>query len=315
MKFYLSYWTNRNTNDASQSALSVGGHISYFNLPRSWIPLGANEEELQNIKKEYDFMLKKKLTSSVVSAIKKNYNEVYLITDYEGEKIFKNFGFTKIFTDLEDLPKQYSDIWCLGKLKAYNILSKFGDPFFHVDYDFVINNKLPENVEKVEILTQSKEFRLFDLRYCLETINSALPKKYLYDIHKPNLAYNMGIFGGNDLEFFWNYSSSALNVVFDPINKPFWLTPYNQFDCFTFWSKSTFIEQYYFAICLEFYNKKSKCLYELLAPEYMDKNGEYILNRLPIYHKMKILHLHGNMKSDINLLKWMFPGEGYELFN
>lgn len=313
MKFYLSYWTNKNKEIGSP--LSVGNHMNYFGLPKSWTPIGANEIELSNIKKEYDLRLKYKLTQSCVNEIKKRYNEVYFITDYKGEEIFKDLGFTKIFTDLEDLPSEYSEIWCLGKLKSYNIISKIGDPFFHIDYDFVVQRKLPENIINAPILTQSKETRLEILKYCLETINNYLPKKYLYQNIKPNLAYNMGIFGGSDLNFINAYSRSALDVVFDLDNKIFWTTPWNNFPCFTFWSKSTFIEQYYFAVCLEFYNKKSECLIESICPESIDKFQEYNNRKLDCYSKQKILHLHGNMKSDVNALVNIYPGQGYEIFS
>jgi hypothetical protein len=314
MKFYLSYWTNKEENEI-EGPLSIGNHLGYLSIPKSWIPKGASKKETDKIRKEYDFILKKKLTQSAVNALRKNYDEVYLITDYEGEKLFKDVGFKKIFNYLEDLPQEYREIWSLGKLKSYNIISKIGDPFFHIDYDFVIQNKFPDYIHKIPILSQSVEIDLEKLGYHLEKMMNGLTKKNFLNFSKPKIAYNSGITGGNDLDFFLKYSESALDIVFAEENKSFWLTPYRNLGL-THWSKSTFIEQYYYSASLEFLNKKGECFFELLAKEFLDENYEYFADgRLKIYEKLKIIHLHGAKKTDINLLKYIFPNENYELLN
>jgi len=196
--------------------------------------------------------------------LKKNFNEVHFITDSESLPYFKDIKFSSISTDFDLLSKEYGEVWSLNKLYAYKLISQKGDPFFHIDYDVILWGGLREKFKKAAIFAQCEE-RRFHESYEIEKFLKNCPNLYLAgEIQKPKYAINVGILGGSDLEFFYNYADSALKLVLDPINKDFWVN-YKGFS--TNWSKAVIPEQYYLAVCEEYYNKKIETLFSKQWPE------------------------------------------------
>jgi hypothetical protein len=188
---------------------------------------------------------------------KQHYNEINLITDYKGEQILKNiFKWNNISTELESLPKEYKNVWSLGKIKAYQTIASYGDPFLHLDYDVFLVNKLPFDLVNSDIFCQSIE-RGCDARYQLHFFEKYCINKFYEDKFKSNWAPNCGIIGGKDLDFFEKYSSLALKTILDKDNANFWATNYYMKSDL----KACIGEQYYFAISCNILNKKIKTLF------------------------------------------------------
>lgn len=191
--------------------------------------------------------------------LKKNFGEVHLITDYNGQKILKDIKFDSISTDLENLPKNYSSVWSLGKIQTYKIASQKGDPFLHVDYDVILWEGLLDGFDKSDLVVQSVEGNAYDSYQIVKFIKHCpnigiLKNLNLLDL--PKDAFNCGIFGGHDLEFMHKYSAGVLDLILNKENEDFFCN-YEKFS--HGWSKATIVEQYYLAAYAKFYNKKIDC--------------------------------------------------------
>lgn len=208
--------------------------------------------------KEYQFI---KILKVALYYAKQHYKEINLITDYAGEKMLKNvFNWHSISTELESLPKEYKDVWSLGKIKSYNMISKYGDPFLHLDYDVFLIKPLPEKLVQSDLFCQSIEENCYS-RYQLYAFDKYCKNKFYpfeFDLQSEDWAPNCGIIGGKDLDFFQKYSDLVFKLVLDEENKMFWLCHYLNSD-----KKSCIPEQYYLGLMSKFLNKKIETLFKV----------------------------------------------------
>lgn len=189
--------------------------------------------------------------------LKKNFKEVHFITDNESLPYFKDIKFSSISIDLDDLPKEYGETWSLNKLFAYKKIAQKGDPFFHVDYDVILWEGLEDRLKKADLFAQSREDHSYNW-YEVEKFEKNCPNLHLAKETSVVDGINVGVIGGHDIEFLYNYSNSALELILDPINKDFWVN-YNGFH--KGWSKAVISEQYYLAVCEKHYNKKIEMVF------------------------------------------------------
>lgn len=231
-KAYFSYWS--------------GG---YFNWKKTNFSL---ENKIDN-KKLKDKFVENTLILAV-SRAKQHFSEVHMITDEESADIFKKFNFDSVTTGLEKIPKDYTAVWSISKLYAYKLICLKGDPFIHIDNDVFLWKNIPDDIINAPIFAQSRELvNLFGYR--LEDFYKNCPKKYLASkVPKLKFAPNVGIVGGHDLAFFYNYASSGLNMILDPINKKYWTSHKGLVS----WRKAVIGEQYYLGIAAKYYNKDIK---------------------------------------------------------
>jgi hypothetical protein len=146
------------------------------------------------------------------------YHEVELITDDIGKSILidqLDLPYTNVDTTLNDLDNISPDMWAYGKIMAYRIQTT---PFIHIDGDVYIWEKLPQRLEAADLIAQHFETAL----PCYETfMEKARQQQYylsesiLKNIHlgQPYHAYNAGILGGNNLNFFRAYTSEAIRLL------------------------------------------------------------------------------------------------------
>lgn len=163
---------------------------------------------------------------------KKHFGSVTLYTDAEGAILFNKFrsvlSFDEVIVCLDDLNDRcYSDIniWSLGKLYVY---SKMEEPFIHIDYDLFLRNIPESNFLSAPVFSLHPEFYhvgwggqemfypkdklLFAFLYLPDSWKEALVK----DEHYP---YNMGIFGGDDLDRIKSFANEALDVGLNRLNE------------------------------------------------------------------------------------------------
>lgn len=257
MKFYMSWWTKGNTHYDSYTKIE---EILFY-------------------------------TEKNINLLRKNYDEINLITDDAGKNIFKNLKWSNIYTPLESISDKYSQVWCLGKLYAYQFLIQKNEPFMHIDYDFFIFNKLPNDVLSCNILTQSEESlsRLFYV-YNLDLFEKKCINKYLAKNIKTNIAYNCGIVGGHDINFFDFYSSTAIKMIEDTQNINLWSNKDNAKEYYTL---PILAEQYYLAASAKFLNRKVDCLFNLLANDLLDEYGMYDPANMNFFKKTGCIHPYG----------------------
>lgn len=271
MKFYMSWWTKGNKHYSSYAKME---EILFY-------------------------------TEKNINLLRKNYDEINLITDNDGKNIFKNLKWSNIYTPLENISDKHSQVWCLGKLYAYQFLTQKNEPFMHVDYDFFIFNKLPNNVLSCGILTQSEESlsKLFYV-YNLDLFEKKCINKYLAKNIQTSVAYNCGIVGGHDINFFDFYSDTAIKMIEDDKNVDLWLNKNNAKDYYTL---PILAEQYYLAASAKFLNRKVNCLFDLLANDLLDENKMYSPRNMDFFERTGCIHPFGHhnknyLKDKLNTL-------------
>lgn len=221
MKFYMSYWCNNDTKNITEYLIDIH-RLSVF-------------------------------------LVKKHYGECHLITDSLSRPYFEDVGFTSITTELDELSKVQTKNWALGKLYTCKLLAERGNPFCHLDYDVFLWSPLPEKLLKSEVFAQNVENKVYDVYafYLFEQHHKS--KNFITQIPKRSdnpIAYNVGIFGGNNLNFIKKYAETGINFSLDKEN----------FQCYSLMnavqnqSIPCISEQYCLAVCSEKDNIPITCL-------------------------------------------------------
>jgi len=173
--------------------------------------------------------------------VKKHYNEVYLITDLEGEKFLKHLNFTKIYTVLDKVPKFKNKVlWSLSKIYAYRFIAKNFNSFCHIDHDVFLWKPIPKFLIESSVFLQSYDVPLwnknkksgvynvhgfYDIKNILYPVSRKIPNVWENHIIKPNLninLYNMGLFGANNSEIILNYTKFVIDMVRNPDYQNVW---------------------------------------------------------------------------------------------
>lgn len=236
MKIYMSFWSK-----------------AYRDTPR---------QDLDLIKKITDFNVKN---------INNIYGKVHFVTDKIGKEIFKDTPWASIDLSLESVPVEYNEVWSLGKLYAYYHICNVTDHFLHLDYDFLILDKLPKYIEEADIVLQSKE-NTTKIDYRTEDFHKRCTKKYIAtDFCPERTAYNCGIIGGKNMIFFREYSLSAITLVTDKANKDFWLKC-NKSSGYSSFTKAVLAEQYYISLVLKHLNLSPTLVWDTYNYNPSDEN-------------------------------------------
>ena len=89
------------------------------------------------------------------------------------------------------------------------------EPFIHVDGDVFIWTKIDESLRDHELIVQNEETTTDyygkmwrDIRHAISYMPEEMKR---YDLHIDNKAYNMGIFGGTDIDFIQRYTYKAFD--------------------------------------------------------------------------------------------------------
>lgn len=152
-----------------------------------------------------------------VNQLRQFYDDVTLVTDHNGYDLLikkLHLPYTDVIVCLDELNNYNPNLWALAKIKAYSLMQ---EPFIHVDGDVFIfepiHNELKTNdliVQNAETTTDYYRNAWDKIRPCLTIIPESMKG---YDQNIFNKAYNMGIFGGNDLYFIQDYCKSAFDFV------------------------------------------------------------------------------------------------------
>ena len=151
----------------------------------------------------------------------KFYPNLELYTDSEGIKLFKDImklPYHKYYTDLDDIANVDESLWAYGKILAYSAQK---EPFLHVDNDIFIWSEFPDRVTKADVVCQSleiiKDYSLIDYEIALDYIREYIPEAPKIILNSCcEKAANMGIFGGNNIDFIQQYCKEA-NSLFDKL--------------------------------------------------------------------------------------------------
>ncbi len=149
---------------------------------------------------------------------KKFYPEIELVTDAFGKEILvEKIGlpYSKVHVCLDVLNDFHPDLWALGKIYAYSMQNS---PFLHVDGDAYIWEKFSNEFENNELIAQNEEKNFPMYAESINEIESNftyIPESFRRErkINSDIIAYNAGIFGGTDVDFFQEYSKEVFQFV------------------------------------------------------------------------------------------------------
>lgn len=230
--------------------------------------------------------------------LKQYYPELILYCDSVSAKILIDFlqlPYSEVVCNLDSLNIYHPQLWALPKIAAYSQQEK---PFLHVDGDVFIWKKFEDTLLKGNLIAQNIESATDYYENIMISLESSLnyfpneiknERKY----KRPILAYNAGIFGGNDISFFKEYTSKAFEFVEkNTLN----LSKINVSNF------NIFFEQYLFYCLVKKQNKKVN----VLLPEIIGDNqykGFGDFGRVP--YEKHYLHLLGSYKRNDFVCKQM----------
>ncbi|GGA81131.1 DUF6734 family protein [Puia dinghuensis] len=144
--------------------------------------------------------------------LKKQYDDVEIVTDEFGKSILIDklqLPYSNVVVRLDELNKYDSLLWALGKVYCYSLQK---EPFIHVDGDIFIYDKFRPDLENAGIVAQNIETE-YEIEVSVEF--SSIPD-YLEGRLTPGKTtqqYNMGTFGGNDIDLIHQYTKEAFSFV------------------------------------------------------------------------------------------------------
>ena len=155
--------------------------------------------------------------------LRQYYDDVILVTDKAGYDILikrLHLPYSDVIICLDELSKYSPDLWALAKIKAYGALD---EPFIHVDGDVFVWDKFDSCLGDYDLIAQNIEtttdyYRTMwnEIRPAIDILPEAMEE---YDQDISHKAYNMGIFGGNDILFIKDYCRQAFDFVDQNLEK------------------------------------------------------------------------------------------------
>ena len=226
-------------------------------------------------------------------SLKEHYDEVVLYTDSEGSRVLIDnlqLPYSRVVVAYDNLRCQPLH-WAFSKIKTYSMQD---EPFLHIDGDIYLPNPLPDKIMKSALVAQNREYgtvyyksMMDSLLNCPEVRIPAYLEKGLRE--KSVSSFNMGIFGGHDLEFIWRYCNEAFrffdeNRLYDPAS------PVSSINC------NVIFEQVFFALLADMGKRDVACVLGRVMQDEGYTNKEFCdLNH---YEKKSFFHLLGGHKQN-----------------
>lgn len=145
-------------------------------------------------------------------SIHKFYDHLELITDEYGISVFKKLElpYKKISNELDMFKNYDPELWAIGKIRAYEIQE---EAFIHIDGDVFLWKKLPDSIEKAELLVQSTEGQFNVFQPLIAQVKQEFPYVPASFHHPDEGMYNAGVIGGQNLSFFKKYCEEVMLFV------------------------------------------------------------------------------------------------------
>jgi hypothetical protein len=246
----------------------------------------------------------------------KFHKDVELFTDGFGYEILiekLQLPCTKIHVVLDELNHYHKDLWAIAKIKTFQLQN---EPFLHVDGDVFVWESLTDKFQKSELITQNLEITTDyygsmwneiapNLSFLLKEMNN-------YHNKKSNLACNMGIIGGNDINFFKEYTKKSFEFV-DKNN-----SSWSNINSFNF---NVFFEQVLFHEMAKEENKKIDFLFEEVSEDnaYVGFGDFHKVPNKKYLHLLGVYKRNGSMCKAMEVYTMKYYPESYskfaELFN
>ena len=196
--------------------------------------------------------------------------------------------YDKVICDLDYLNTYHPQLWAFPKIHTY---SKQQSPFLHVDGDVFIYAPFDNSLLQNGLIAQNEEAATIYYGNILKSLEAELsyfPEEILIErkSQKPVHAFNAGIFGGNDVEFFKTYCSKAFQFVEKNANN------FSKINVSDF---NIFFEQYLFYCLAKQSNKKVNVLIDKVIGDNMYRGFSDFVE---VPYNKHYLHLLGDYKRN-----------------
>ena len=168
-----------------------------------------------------------------VQLARKHFRKTRLVTDEYGARMLVDglrLEFDEVQIVLNELDRQDSKWWALGKIYAYRLQDA---PFIHIDSDVFLWKPLPVT-SHTQVFAQNPEyFQLGESFYKPDELSELvrqqggwLPKEWQWYQSQGNIqqAECCGIFGGCAIEFIHYYADLAIRTIEHDANRSVWQT-------------------------------------------------------------------------------------------
>lgn len=245
-------------------------------------------------------------TALSIHCASRHFKEVQFISSDWGNQVMQEVGmpvtsYSNKLNEMKDVSRYF---WAYGKLLAYNEQTT---PFVHIDNDVFIFDPLAPKILNARLCFQSHEpmdkegYKYYDmLRPCFN--KAPVKPQIIKDNPVTDFAYNCGICGGHDLDFFKEWIECSREYIFAPENQK---TFFKKFDNVLI-HQNLFHEQYFAASLIK--------AHDLRAEVKVIHKDAIMAGRNP---RRSYTHYWGTTKKDrSNMARaWMrLHDENYELF-
>jgi len=197
-------------------------------------------------------------------------------------------SYSNKMNDMKDVSRFF---WAYGKLMAY---CEQTEPFIHLDNDVFLWQKFPKRILNAELCFQSHEpmnvegYKYYDmLRPCFAA--APIKPQKIVDNEVTDFAYNCGICGGHNLDFFHEWKECSEEYIFAEENQLLFYQEYAN----VLIHQNLFHEQYFAASLIKMHGMRNKV--QVLAEDAME-----------IDKKIKYTHLWGTTKKGGNWMSRVF---------
>ncbi|MGB3180231.1 MAG: DUF6734 family protein [Cyclobacteriaceae bacterium] len=190
------------------------------------------------------------------------YDHVELVTDTFGKKILVDLiglPYTQVSTALDELEDFPTDLWTMGKFRAYALQK---EPFIHADGDVFLFRPLANDLLESPLVAQHMEVDYPYYKSILQQVRqnfTFIPAYITKNIASYGLsanAYNAGIIGGQDLDFMQHYVQEA--TTFLESNRQHWSSVQIR-------ELNILYEQYLFYCLTQHENRPVRCLLDQVS--------------------------------------------------
>jgi len=233
-------------------------------------------------------------TGLAVWCASQHFKEVEMVSHDWGIDMFQKLGlpvtsYSRILNKMNDPEAPVSRFfWAYGKLIAYCSQNK---PFVHLDNDVFLWEPLPDRILNAELCFQSTEpFKLAGYSYYKLLKKpwrkaKVRPQK-IVDNEVKDFAYNCGICGGSNLDFFKEWIQCSEEYIFAPENQEMFFKDFAEMLI----HQNLFHEQYFAACLIKMHKMRRKV-------QVIDPDASKIEDIL------KYTHLWGTTKQDYSMMR------------
>lgn len=235
----------------------------------------------------------------------RHFQEVQFISTDWGCDMMRELGMpvTHYSSKLNDMKGVSQYFWAYGKLLAYNEQT---EPFVHIDNDVFLWDPLPDRILKAHLCFQSHEpfdkegYKYYEmLRPCFD--KAPVKPQIIEDNPVYDFAYNCGICGGHNLDFFKEWIECSQKYIFAHENHTMFFKRFAT----VLIHQNLFHEQYFAASLIKAHDLRGKV-------KVLDKDA------MVIGEKYRYTHLWGTTKTDKIMMvrvRMRLHDEDRELFN